>query len=240
MTEAVEIPVTPRFRLPDTAPLGLGLLPGRNHPGIGRWLLDTFCPGKRAVVADPFCGGGQLWMDRRPGDAVVGCDINPARVLIAERNGIHPVIGDAQTWAPYGAVNLVAFSPPYPNCDHDSGKGKAQLEMVAQRGAHAMQCIEPPPDMLRVFLHIATWRGVAPVAVIARNSIEGQVEVDWVSELEASMRFAGLGEVRRFFRRIPPGMTEQWKVARGEYSAKTGQLHRVVDREWVLVAEVPR
>lgn len=237
MSEPIEIPLPPRWTLPASAPSGLRELPGRNHPAIGRWLIDRYCSSARpAFVVDPFCGGGQLWMLRPPGVNVLGCDTNEQRVQIAREQAIAAYHGDAQEWGPVVEPDLVGFSPPYPNCDHDAGKTQHQRDLVASKGLHASQAIEPPPDMLRVFLHIATYRGRAPVAVIARNSIEGQVEVDWVSELEASMRFAGLGEVQRYFRRIPPGPTESWKLARGEYSAKTGKHHRVVDREWVLVA----
>lgn len=221
----------------DSGPPGLRDCPGRNDPRIGRWLIEKFCAGVREpVIVDPMCGGGQLWMLRPQGARVLGCELVGRRVDIARANGILAEEGRAEEWTPALVPHLVAFSPPYPNCDHNSGATAHQRELVAEKGLQAMQSIEAVPCLWRVFAQISTYRYAAPVAVIVRNWIEGQVEVDWASEVASSMVMAGLGEVERYWRAIKPGPTEQWKVARGEYSARSGAKHRVVDREWVLVA----
>lgn len=236
--EPIELPIPPRAALPPMAE-GTGDQPGRNHPAIGRWLIDTFRPaGDRRLMAvvDPMCGAGQLWATRPDGVDVFGCDLDAGRVAIAVANGISAVQAMAEEWEPPVVPDLIAFSPIYPNCDHDSGHTQRQKAMVAHKRATAMQAIRGSTNLLPVFLQIARYRDRAPVAVITRNYIDGQAEVDWTSEVAASMVMAGLGEVRRYFRRIPPGMTESWKVARGTLSPRTGRVHRVVDREWVLVA----
>lgn len=225
----------------EVGPEGLKDCPGRNDPRYGAWMISHLIPtGVRKcapVIADPMCGGGQLWMLRPVGAQVEGCEMVAERVEIARANGILAQHGRAEDWTPTRLpVDLIAFSPPYPNCDHDSGKTAHQKQIVASKGLQSMQAIEPVACLWRVFAQIATWRGTAPVAVIVKNYIDGQAEVDWASEVAASMAMAGLGAVERYYRRVPPGPTEQWKVARGEYSARTGKTHRVVDREWVLVA----
>lgn len=221
-------------------PSGLQDCPGRNDPRYGAWMIAQFCDTRPAVVVDPMCGGGQLWM-LRPADAIVqGCEINQDRVQIARENGIAAEHGEAETWAPSMVPDLVGFSFPYRNCNHDSGKGEHQRDLVASKGLQSMQAIEQVPCFWRVFAQIATYCGTAPVAVIVRNYIRDQVEVDWVSEVAGSMAMAGLGEVERYWRTVKPGPTEQWKLARGEYLAKTGKAHRVIDREWVLVGRLPR
>lgn len=218
----------------DSGPLGLRDCPGRNDPRWGQWLIATFCEGVvEPVIVDPMCGGGQLWMLRPSGVAVYGCELVESRVYIARANGLTAHAGRAEDWTPPATPDLVAFSPPYPSADHDSGnKGS----LVSDKALQSMQAIEQVPCMWRVFAQIATHRARAPVAVIVKNYVRDQAEVDWVSEVAASMTLAGLGEVRRFYRRVPPGPTEQWKLAQGKRSSKTGKLHRVVDLEWVLVA----
>lgn len=84
--------------------------------------------------------------------------------------------------------------------------------------------------MLRVFLQIATYCYRAPVCVIVRNWIERECEVDWVSDIEQSMRFAGF-EVERFWRRLLPGPFTQMKL-------RSGKQTKWVDREWVLVGRL--
>lgn len=215
-------------------PPGLKDCPGRNDPRYGAWMIATLIPGvPEPVIADPMCGGGQLWMLRPSGARVIGCELVGRRVDIARTNGIAAVEGSAETWTCPLVPHLVAFSPPYPSADHDSGNRSG---IVAEKSLQSMQAIAQVPCLWRVFAQIASWRDGAPVAVLVKNYVRDQVEVDWASEVAGAMAMAGLGEVRRFFRKIPPGPTEQWKLARGEYSAKTGAKHRVVDREWVLVA----
>lgn len=225
-------------------PPGLQACPGRNDARYGAWMIEHLIPlGVRKiapVIADPMCGGGQLWMLRPPGAIVLGCELKSERAQVARENGVRAVQGRAEEWEPGEPVDLVAFSPPYPNCDHNSGSTAHQQELVASKGLQAMQAIEPVPCLWRVFANIARWRADAPVAVIVRNWIEGQVEVDWASEVVGSMVMAGLGEVTRYRRAIPPGPTEQWKLARGEFSRHTGAKHRVVEHEHVLVAGGPR
>jgi hypothetical protein len=161
---------------------------GRNNPHIGVWLireLAGIAPHRR--IADPMCGAGQLWLNalqEDPSVVIYGCDIAPERVQLARLNGIVAEDGWAQEWTPPGAVDvdLIAFSPIYPNCDHDSGANERQQELIKKKGLHAMQRIEGTRNLLPVFLHLQTYRHRAPVAVIARNAIEKQVEVDWVSE----------------------------------------------------------
>ena len=220
---------------------GTELERGRNNPLIGLWLLDNVMENEMfRTVVDPMCGPGQLWLNAIASDPrlkVYGCDINPDCVRLALANGIRAEEDWAQEYVPdlpdpLRAHDLICFSPIYPQNDHDSGKGEKQTQMVQERGAHAMQKIEGTRNLLPVFLHLQTYRAGAPIAVIARNAIENQVEVDWVSEIEASMVFAGLGPIERFFYSIPPGMTEQWKKARNP-------RHRVITREWILLSRSP-
>lgn len=234
-------------RKPCDGPTGLQECPGRNDPRYLTWMLQTLIPDiKHPTIVDPMIGGGQLHM-LRPGTArVIGCDVNWRRVEIARANGCLAIIGDAESWKPEWVatdgsrapidLDIVAFSPPYPNCDHASGKTEHQVELVRSKGLQSMQAIEQVPCMWRVFAQIATYCGRAPVAVICKNYVEKQVEVDWVSELASSMMMAGLGRVDRYWRKVPTGPTETWKVARGEFSARTGKTHRTVEKEWVLVA----
>lgn len=219
-------------------PPGLQDCPGRNDARYGAWMLETLCAGSPSpVVADPMCGGGQLWMLRPAMATVLGCELVQERAAIARANNVNAQAGNAETWTPGRRVDLVGFSPPYPNCDHASGKTEHQVELVKSKSLQAMQAIEQVPCMWRVFAQIATYCGTAPVAVICKNYIRGtpglgtrgQAVVDWVEELAGSMAMAGLGRVDRYWRSVPPGPTEQWKLAR---NAK----HRVIDREFVLVA----
>lgn len=235
MTEIVFTDPRPSL---DDAPAGLRDCPGRNDPRYGAWMLFNLVPGvAEPVVADPMCGGGQLWMQRRPGTRVYGCELVVERAMIAEQNGVIAAAGTAETWRPpVEPVDLVAFSPPYPNCDHNSGTTAHQRDLVASKGLQAMQAIEQVPCLWRVFAQVATYRGAAPVAVIVRDYVRDQSTVRWSEEVAAAMTLAGLGSVEWFYRMVPPGPTEQWKLARGEFNARTGQKHRVVDRELVLVA----
>lgn len=220
------------------APSGLQEFPGRNDSRYGAWMLSTLIPGTSSpVVADPMCGGGQLWLLRGKDVSVVGCELKAERVAVARAGGIQAECGEAESWTPPCVPDLVGFSPPYPNCDHSSGSTDHQKDLVASKGLQSMQAIEQVPCMWRVFAQIATYADKAPVAVICKNYVQGtkglgkkgQAEVDWVSELAASMAMAGLGEVTRYWRKVPPGPTEQWKLARDP-------SHRVVTREYVLVA----
>lgn len=231
-----------RWLVSRDGPPGLKKCPGRNDPAYGVWMIENLIPQEHrrtAIIVDPMCGGGQLWALRSPGVTVVGCEKEPSRVAIAQLNRIAAYHGDARTWAPVRASfgdngpDLVAFSFPYPNCDHNSANVKN--DVVAQKGLQSMQDIGPRPDPFRTFTQIATYRGNAPVAVIAKNYIEQQVEVDDVGLLVQSGVMAGLGrpEVYRFH--IGYGVTEQWKVKRGEFSAKTGRTHRAVEHEYVIV-----
>lgn len=233
MTE-ITLPRVPKSR---TAPPGLQDLPGRNNPAVGLWLIETFCAGIREpVVADCMVGGGQLWMSRPDGVRVIGCEKVARRVDIARANGINAFQGEAETWECPLVPHLVAFSPPYPNCDHNSGATEHQKQLVESKGLQSMQAIEGVPCMWRVFANIARWRGDAPVAIIVKNYIQEQIEVDWAGEMASSMVMAGLGQVDAYFYRVKSGPTETWKVARGEFSARTGKKHRVIDREIILVA----
>lgn len=252
-----------------SGPPGLQACPGRNDPRYGSWMIEalaykprwrknpdcTFCGSdgtsylsesalcscgsRRLVIADPMCGGGQLWM-MAPEDATVhGCERNPERVPIAQANGILAVHGDALTWRPPERPDLVGFSFSFPNCDHVSGKGEMQRAFIASKGLQSMQRIEPPPDLLRTYLQIATYCGAAPVATIVKNWIEEQAEVDWTSEVVAAANWAGF-DTEVFSREITPGFTEVAKRASGKLSPRTGQLHRVVTRENVVVARLRR
>jgi hypothetical protein len=217
-------------------PAGLQECPGRNDPRYGAWMLEHLVPSHvgKPRIADPMCGGGQLWM-LTPTAVVYGCELREDRAAIARQNGVIAFQGNAETWQPCEPVDLVAFSFPYRNCDHDSGSTKHQADLVKSKGLQSMQAIEQVPCFWRVFAQIATWCGDAPVAVIHKNYIDGQRLVDEIEELAGAMVMAGFEPPERYYRVIPPGPTETWKVARGEYSAKTGKTHRVVDREYVLV-----
>lgn len=95
-----ELAIPARIQLPDLAP-GTQECPGRNHPLIGRWLVEEFCAGiAEPVVADPMCGSGQLWSMRPKGVRVFGCEMKPERVQIARTNGIDAVQGWAESWTP--------------------------------------------------------------------------------------------------------------------------------------------
>lgn len=226
-------------------PPGLRDCPGRNSPAYGVWMIENLVPpGRREapVIADPMCGGGQLWVKRPPDSRVVGCEKEPSRARVAAMNGIWAEIGDALTWKPradllriegVAQADLVAFSFPYENCDHNSGNVKNDI--VKQKGLQSMQDIGPRPDPLRVFTQIATWCGNAPVAVIAKNYIRDQTVVDDVGELIQAAAMAGLALVEVYRVHVGPGVTEQWKLARGKYNARTGAKHRVVEHEHVIV-----
>src|ERR1044071_1710340 len=148
---AIELDIPPRYRLPYVVD-GLLDLPGRNHPAIGRWLAESICPKWPRVIADPMCGGGQLWMsvladEQRP--TIHGCEVDASRARIALTHGIRARQDRAEQWTPLHTPDLVAFSPPYPNCDHSSGQTEHQQELVRSKGLQAMQEIgggtNPPP-----------------------------------------------------------------------------------------------
>lgn len=206
--------------------------PGRNHPGLGRWLLEMVerefgLQDHHYDVADPFVGAGFLWLHRGSWVRVFGCDIRYEAVSLAQANGITAYHQRAETWVPPVPPCLVAFSPPYPNADHGNGESEGQKALRESKGLAAMQTCPGTRNLLPVFLQVATYCGAAPVAVIVRNWIERNREVDWASEVEQSMRFAGF-QVERFWRKILPGPTTQWKL-------KSGKQTAWVDREWILV-----
>lgn len=230
----------PRVQVSEGPP-GLQGCPGRNDPRYGAWLIETLCAdvlgaGRLPVVVDPMCGGGQLWMQRPAGTIVYGCELKPARVEIARQNGIIAQQGEAETYRPPVAdIDLVATSFPYRNCDHVSGKGAKQQELIRSKGLQSMQAIEPVPCFWRVLAQIATWCGGAPVALIHKNYIDGQAVVDEIEELSGALVMAGFEPPARWWRRVRPGFTEQGKLARGEYQARTGAKYRVIEMEYVLV-----
>lgn len=228
-----EIQIPPRAGKVQCAP-GTMDQPGRNHPGLANWLLEMV---ERELgfqdhyydVADPFVGAG-FWWCQRPGHVRVhGCDLREEAMLLARQNGVSAVCERAERWTPPVPPALIAFSPPYPNCEHSSGKSEKQIAMRMKKHLMAMETCPGTRNLLPVFLQVASYRGAAPVAVIVRNWIEKGREVDWVSEVEQSMRFAGLGQVERFWRRLLPGPTTQWKL-------KSGAQKIWVDKEIVLVA----
>lgn len=219
---------------------GLKAFPGRNDPAYGVWMIEHLIPQRKracAVIADPFAGGGQLWVKAPPGVIVIGCELRAERADLARRSGLAVTQGDALTWAPHhdshlAKIDLVAFSMPYKKCDHDSGN---KSNLVEEKGLQSMQDIGPRPDPLRVFTQIATYCGDALVALINKNYIEGQVEVDDTGELIQAAVMAGfqLVEVYRVF--IGTGFTESAKKARKEFQAKTGQQYRAVEHEHIIV-----
>lgn len=207
--------------------------PGRNHPGLGTWLIDTLIGRKRwPVIVDPMCGAGQLWLLSGRYVHIHGSDLRPEVIAIARQNQVEAVCSRAEVWTPPAAPDLVAFSPSYPNADHGNGESEGQKAIREEKGLQALQTCPGTRNLLPVFLQIGTYCGAAPVAVIVRNWIERNREVDWVSEVEQSMRFAGY-QVERFWRRLLPGPFTQMKL-------KSGKQTAWVDREWVLVGRLPR
>lgn len=204
--------------------------PGRNHPGIGRWLIDEYAR-RFEPIADPMCGAGQLWALRHDETGpVYGCDIRFEAVALAQANGLTAYHQRAETWKPPVAPCLVAFSPPYPNANHGNGDSEGQRAIRETKGLQALQTCPGTRNLLPVFLQIGTYCGAVPVAVIVRNWIERGHEVDWVSEVEQSMRFVGF-RVERVWRKLLPGPFTQMKL-------KSGKQGKWVDREWVLVGRL--
>jgi hypothetical protein len=202
--------------------------PGRNHPGLGAWLYENICrpANQEGYIVDPMCGAGFLWSTMKNGPSVIGCDIDVSRVRLARDNGLLAVQARAEDWDPGDRhACMVAFSPIYPNCGHDSGN--VTSDIVERKKLGASQKIEGTTGLLRVFLQIATYCYRAPVCVIVRNWIEAGEEFDWVSEVEQSMHFTGF-EVERFWRRLLPGPFTQMKL-------RSGKQTKWVDREFVLV-----
>lgn len=222
-----EIKIPPRAGKVACAP-GTMDQPGRNHPGLGKWLRERYA-WPEFLIADPFCGPGFLWSWTNR-EYVVGCDIRIEAVELACANGLLAEVGSASKWRPSGLPHLVAFSPPYPNADHGNGESEGQKTIREKKGLQALQTCPGTRNLLPVFLQISTYCGAAPVAVIVRNWIERNREVDWVSEVEQSMRFAGF-EVGRFWRRLLPGPFTQMKL-------RSGKQTKWVDREWVLVGRL--
>lgn len=148
------------------------------------------------------------WKGVRSKDThVLGCELREDRAAIARANGIEAMQGDALTWRPHLAPHLVGFSFSYPNCDHNSGNSEKQKAFVKSKGLESNQAIEPPPDLLRTYLQIATYCGAAPVATIVKNWIEQQAEVDWTAEVVAAASWAGF-ECEVFWHEVTPGFTE--------------------------------
>ncbi len=224
---AIEIKIPPRAGKVVCAP-GTMDQPGRNHPGLGVWLWENVGKpaGQEGYIIDPMCGAGFLWSQLKTGPSVVGCDIDVSRVRLARDNGVLAFHDKAETWTPGDRhTAMVGFSPIYPNCLHDSGN--VTSDIVERKKLGAVQALTGTTGLLRVFLQISTYCYRAPVCVIVRNWIERNSEVDWVSEVQASMCFAGF-EVERAWRKLLPGPFTQMKL-------KSGKQHAWVDREWVLI-----
>ena len=205
MTEIVFTDPRPSL---DGAPAGLKDCPGRNDPRYLTWAIRTLIPDAPfPIIIDPMCGGAQLHAQAPVGATVYGCEKVAERVAIAQANGVQAEHGEAETWRPVVApdqIDLVLFSPPYPNCDHSSGNTAHQRDLVASKGLQSMQAIEQVPCLWRVFAQVATYRGTAPVAVIVRDYVRDQSTVAWSEEVAAAMVMAGLGQVERYYRLVPP------------------------------------
>lgn len=228
MSAAIEIKL-PRVKLRQLA-IGSEKWPGRNDPRIGLWLSREFIPADLAlaVIADPMIGVAQMWSCLDRSHEVYGCEMKSSGMVFARANGAHAVCDFAERWRPPVRPDLVAFSHAYPKNDHDSGKTQKQIDLVKKKGLHASQKIEGTRNLLPVFLNIQSYREGAPVAVIIRNGIEDQVEVDVASEVEASMNFAGLGPVTRYWYRCKPGFFDNIKRS-------VNPRFRIIEKEYILI-----
>lgn len=218
----------PRKRLPAYAHPLTGEWPGRNHSGIGHWLVSRYCDGSGHVV-DPMMGAGQLWLTV-PSRLVLGCEASAEGAFIASYNLNRPVAcAKAEWWAPHRsqAVELVAFSEPYPG-SHSSGGGAHQQEIVKRKGAHANQAFQYWPDMEKVLRMVRFYHPNGPTALIVRNQIAEGVETTFVESRAQLLLDAGYDRVDWFWYYLTPGMHTQWKL-------KADPSTPWVNREFVLV-----
>jgi len=209
--------------------------PGRNHPDIGKWLVETYTkPGD--WIVDPMCGVGQMWLITPRNRPIAFSDhCNDAHDIMLSRAavGITMQFSSAETVRPWPFIRrqhigLVAFSPPYPQ-SHNAGATEHQIKMRDEKGDHAIQGFEGlPPDMPRVYANIASW-GHPTLAVVLRNKIELGKETCWVEQNAAMIHAAGYTHLEEFWRFVYPTRWQQAKLKRDPTTP-------VIDREWILVA----
>lgn len=208
--------------------------PGRNHPRLGQWLVETFCP-YRGVCADPMIGAGGLWLNadvKGQVQFIYGCDVNPDAVWRAKRNVPCPSsisVASAETWRPPHDADLVMFSPPYPQA-HSAGKTAHQIEMRERQGLHAMQEFAHPfPDLLKVYKQVREYC-VGRMLVIVRNRIVNGEENDWIYQQAELVREAGWDFIQMWWRHLErPTGYQQWKLARDPNTPW-------IRHEWVIEA----
>lgn len=210
--------------------------PGRNHPDIGRWLIEQY--RRDGVVVDPMIGVGAMWLGAFDGwgsfrgARVMGCERTAKGAHIAGFNliGANVVHADAEWWRPpkMVQVDLVAFSPSFPQA-HSAGNTEHQKRMIKEKSDYAIQDLGPMPDLAQVYRTIASYHPAGPVAVIVRNHIRDGVEVDWIGEQRRLLCAAGYGEIESYWRRVLPTRWQQAKLSRDPSTPW-------IKREVVLVA----
>lgn len=142
--------------------------PGRNHPGIGKWLAETYTkPGD--IIIDPMAGVGQMWLSAPKDRRYYLSDQNPD-------TGFGIVVCPAEQALPTqtylcGTPTLVAFSPEYPQ-SHNAGKTAHQIQMRDEKGDHAIQGFSGPGADMRGYR-------TKPTAVLDREIPLGDGSLTW-------------------------------------------------------------
>jgi hypothetical protein len=233
--------------------LGTTRAPGKNHPLVGAWLVERYCP-PAGICADPMFGPGGLWV-RAPEKqlrAVYGCEIEEPLCQLARKNleccqfrTTSVSCSDACHWEPPSLADLVLFSPPFLQ-NHSAGKTAHQQGIRERKSLHTMQEFGCHPGnlgrksatefwdaMTSVYTRVASYvRSSGHMVVVLRNRIRHGREMDEVGRHIHLMRDAGfviLGVHARDLQR-PTGY-QAWKFARDPNMAW-------IRYEWVVVAQV--
>lgn len=225
--------------------------PGKNHPALGAWLVDQYCP-VAGLCADPMFGSGGLWINSSPYriNSLEGCEIEENLSEVGLRNAqlrafnsVRVHCGDARYWSPSKPPDLVLFSPPFLQ-NHTSGATDKQKLIREKKALHTMQEFGSHPDNLGRKRPSEYWAGMGSVyrnvssyikrtgtaLIVLRNRIRGGIEVDEIGKHIRAMREAGLSVLGVHPRDLQrPTGYQAWKLAR---DPRTPWIRY----EWIVVA----
>jgi hypothetical protein len=218
-----------------TAP-GTTRAPGKNHPDVGAWLVNRYCPPE-GVCVDPMIGSGGLWVKVSSSHlgTLQACEVEESLCHLSRENIklrkfrlANVECSDAREWKPSHLADLVLFSPPFLQ-NHSSGATAHQQNIRERKSLHTMQEFGAHPDNLGRKNSIDFWNGMGAiyagireyvkpkgyVIVILRNRIRHAQEVDEIGQHISLMRSKGLCPIGSHARDlVRPTGYQAWKLAR--------------------------